>query len=234
MKHNCCCFLVDKLCRLFHNYMDCSPQNSSLQGISQATVPEWVAIFFSRESSWPRDQTLRIGQEATVRTGQGTVDWLKIGKEYNQGYILSPSLFNLYADLVSSVAQSCPTLCDPMDCSMPGFPVHHQLPEYIIWNFWLGESQAGIQIAGRNINNLRYRDDIILTVESEEELKSNNNSVSLIIMSISMTIPCCFDYCSFLTLSEVWNGYASSFIFLFCFLFFPDCFGKSGSKLGKE
>jgi len=52
------------------------------------------------------------------------------------------------------------------------------------------------------------------------QLKSNNNSVSLIIMSISMTIPCCFDYCSFLTLSEVWNGYASSFIFLFCFVCF--------------
>ena len=55
---------------------------------------------------------------------------------------------------------------------MPGFPVHHQLPEYIIWNFWLGESQAGIQIAGRNINNLWYSGDATLMAESKKELKS--------------------------------------------------------------
>ena len=44
-------------------------------------------------------------------------------------------------------AKLCPTLCDPMDCSMPDFPAHHQLPEYIIWDAWLGESQARIEIA---------------------------------------------------------------------------------------
>ena len=59
------------------------------------------------------------GQEATVRTRHGTMDWFKIGKGVLQGYILS-SYF-------TSVAQSGPNLCDPMDCSTPGFPVHHQL-----------------------------------------------------------------------------------------------------------
>ena len=80
------------------------------------------------------------GQEATVRTGHGTTDWIQIGKRVCQGCILSPGLFNLYA-------------------------------EYIIWNARLDEEQAGIRIAKRNINNLRYTDDITLTTESEEELK---------------------------------------------------------------
>ena len=61
------------------------------------------------------------GQEAIVRTRHGTMDWFKIGKGVLQGCILS-SYF-------TSVAQSCPTLCDPMDCSTPGFPVHYQLPK---------------------------------------------------------------------------------------------------------
>ena len=81
------------------------------------------------------------GQEATVRTGQGTTDWFQIGKGVCQGYILSPCLFNLYA-------------------------------EYIMRNAGLDEAQAGIKIAGRNINNLRYADDTTLMAESEEELKS--------------------------------------------------------------
>ena len=69
------------------------------------------------------------GQEATVRAGHGTMDWFQIGKGVHQGCILSPCLFNLYA-------------------------------EYIMQNAALDESQAGIKIAGRNINNLRYPDDI--------------------------------------------------------------------------
>ena len=64
-------------------------------------------------------RNLYAGQEATVRTRYGTMDWFKIGKGVLQGCIL-PSYF-------TSVAQSGPTLCDPVDCSMPGFPVHHQL-----------------------------------------------------------------------------------------------------------
>ena len=85
-------------------------------------------------------RNLYAGQEATVRTGHGTVDCFQIGKGVHQGYILSPCLFNLYA-------------------------------EYIMWNARPDEAQAGIKIARRNINNLRYADDITLMAESEEELK---------------------------------------------------------------
>ena len=86
-------------------------------------------------------RNLYAGQEATVRTEHGTTDWFKIGKGVHQGCILSPGLFNLYA-------------------------------EYIMRNAGLEEAQAGIQIARRNINNLRYADDTTLMAESEEELKS--------------------------------------------------------------
>ena len=85
-------------------------------------------------------RNLYSGQEATVGTGHGTTDWFQIGKGVRQGCILSPCLFNFYA-------------------------------EYIMRNFGLEETQAGIKIAGRNINNLRYADDTILMAESEE-LKS--------------------------------------------------------------
>ena len=84
---------------------------------------------------------LYAGQEATVRTRPGTTDWFQIGKGVRQGYILSPCLFNLYA-------------------------------EYLMRNAGLEEAPSGIKIAGRNINNLRYADDITLMAESEEELKS--------------------------------------------------------------
>ena len=84
---------------------------------------------------------LYAGQEATVRTGHGTIDLFQIGKGVRQGCILSPCLFNLYA-------------------------------EYIMRNAGLDEAQAGIKIAGRNINNLRYADATILMAEHEEELKS--------------------------------------------------------------
>ena len=79
-------------------------------------------------------RNLYAGQEATVRTGHGTTDWLKIEK----GCILSPCLFNLKI-------------------------------RYIMQNAGLNESQAGIKIAKRNISNLRYADDTIITAESEEE-----------------------------------------------------------------
>uniref|UniRef100_A0AC11ESB3 Uncharacterized protein n=1 Tax=Ovis aries TaxID=9940 RepID=A0AC11ESB3_SHEEP len=86
-------------------------------------------------------RNLYAGQEATVRTGHGTTDWFQIGKGVHQGCILSPCLFNLYA-------------------------------EYIMRNTGLEEAQAGIKVARRNINNLRYADDTTLMAESEEELKS--------------------------------------------------------------
>ena len=82
-------------------------------------------------------RNLYAGQEATVRTGHGTTVCFQIGKEVRQGCILSPCLFNLYA-------------------------------EYIMRNTGLEETQAGIKIAGRNINNLRYADDTILTQEAKK------------------------------------------------------------------
>ena len=86
-------------------------------------------------------RNLYAGQEATVRTGHGKTDWFQIGKGVCQGCILSPCLFNFYA-------------------------------EYIMRNAGLDEAQAGIKIAGRNIDNLRYPDDTTLMAEGEEELKS--------------------------------------------------------------
>ena len=84
---------------------------------------------------------LYAGQEATVITGHETTDWFQIGKGVHQGRMLSPCLFNLYA-------------------------------EYIMRNTGLDEAQAGIKIAGRNINNLRYTDNTTLMAKSEKELKS--------------------------------------------------------------
>ena len=83
-------------------------------------------------------RNLYAGQEATVRTGHGTTDWFQIGKGVRQGCILSPCLFNIYA-------------------------------EYIMWK-GLEDSQDGIKIAKRNINNLRYADDTTLMAEIEEKL----------------------------------------------------------------
>ena len=99
-------------------------------------------------------RNLYAGREATVRTGHGTTDWFKIGKGVHQGCILSPCLFNLYA-------------------------------EYIMRKAGLEETQAGIKIAGRNINHLRYADNITLMAESEElksllmKVKEENEKVGL-------------------------------------------------------
>ena len=90
-------------------------------------------------------RNLYAGQKVTVRTGHETTDWFQIGKGVHQHCILSPCLFNFYA-------------------------------EYITRNAGLEEAQAGIKIAGRNINNLRYADDTTLMADSEEELKSLDKS----------------------------------------------------------
>ena len=115
---------------------------------SSRPLTVWITINWKilREMRMPDHLTcllrnLYAGQEATVRTGHGTTDWFQIGKGVRQGCILSPCLFNLYA-------------------------------EYIMKNAMLGEAQAGIKIAGRNISNLRYADDTSLLAESEEELQS--------------------------------------------------------------
>ena len=86
-------------------------------------------------------RNLYVGEEITVRTEHGKMDWFQIGKRVHQDCKLSPYLFNLYA-------------------------------EYIMQNPGLDEAQAGVKIAGRNINILRYADDTTLMAESEEELKS--------------------------------------------------------------
>ena len=80
-------------------------------------------------------------QETTLRTRHGTTDWFQIRKGVHQGCILSPCLFNLYADFITR-------------------------------NAGLDEAHTGIKIAGRNINNLRYADDITLMADNEEKLKS--------------------------------------------------------------
>ena len=87
-------------------------------------------------------RNLYAGQKATVKTGHGTTDWFQIGKGVHQGCILSPCLFNLYA-------------------------------EYIMRKPGLEETQAGIKIARRNNNNLRYADETTFMAQSEEELKSH-------------------------------------------------------------
>ena len=103
-------------------------------------------------------RNLYAGQEATVRTGHGTTDWFQIGKGVRQGCILSPCLFNLYA-------------------------------ENIMQNARLDEPQAGIKIAGRNINNLRYADDTTFMAESEEELKSLLMKVESEKVGLKLNIP---------------------------------------------
>ena len=86
-------------------------------------------------------RNLYAGQEATVRSVHETTDWFQIGKGVLQGYILSPCLFNIYAEYIMRIAG-------------------------------MEEAQAGIKMAERNINNLRYADVTMLMAESEEELKS--------------------------------------------------------------
>ena len=111
---------------------DCVDHNKLWKILKKVGIPDHLTCLL---------RNLYEGQEATVRTGHGTTDWFQIAKGVCQGCILSPCLFNLYA-------------------------------EYIMRNIGLEETQAGIKIAGRNINNLRYADDTTLVAESKEELKS--------------------------------------------------------------
>ena len=112
---------------------DCVDHNKLWKILQEMGIPDHLTCLL---------RNLYAGQEATVRTEHGATDWFQIGKEVHQGYILSPCLFNLYA-------------------------------EYTMRNAGLDEAQAGIKIAGRNINNLRYiADTTTLMAESEEELTS--------------------------------------------------------------
>ena len=129
-------------------------QDSSRKTFTSAllTIPKPLTVWITKnwkilkEMEIPDHLTcvlrnLYASQETTARTEHGTTDWFQIGERVCQSCILSPCLFNLYA-------------------------------EYIMQNPGLDEVQAGIKIAGRNINNLRYADDTTLMAESEEDLKS--------------------------------------------------------------
>src|SRR5574339_460204 len=111
---------------------DCVDHNKLWEILKEMGIPDHLTCLL---------RNLYADQEATVRTGHGTTDWFQIGKGVHQGCILSPCLFNLYA-------------------------------EYTMRNAGLEEAQAGLKIAGRNINQLRYADDTTILAESEEELKS--------------------------------------------------------------
>ena len=111
---------------------DCVDHNKLWKILQEMGIPDHLTCLL---------RNLCAGQEATVRTRHGTMDWFQIGKGVLQSCILSPSLLNLYAD-------------------------------YTMRNAGVDEAQAGIQIARRNINNLRYEDDTTLMAESKEELKS--------------------------------------------------------------
>ena len=111
---------------------DCVDHNKLWKILQRMGIPDHLTCLL---------RNLYADQEATVRTGHGTTDCFQIGKGVCQGCILSPCLFNLYA-------------------------------EYIMRNAGLEEAQAGIKIASRNINNLRYADGTTLIAESEEKLKS--------------------------------------------------------------
>ena len=112
--------------------LDCVDHNKLWKILKEMGIPDLLTCLL---------RNLYAGQEATVKTEHGRTDWFQIGKGVRQDCILSPCLFNLYA-------------------------------EYIMRNAGLEEAQAGIKIAGRNINNLRSADDTTLMAESEGELKS--------------------------------------------------------------
>ena len=111
---------------------DCVDHNKLRKALKEMEIPDLLTCLM---------RNLYAGQEATVRSLYGTTDWFKIEKGARQGCLLSPCLFNLYA-------------------------------EHIMRNSWLGELQAGIKTGRRNISNLRHVDDITLTAENEEEIKS--------------------------------------------------------------
>ena len=112
--------------------VDCVDHNKLWKILKETGIPDHLTCLL---------RNLYAGQEATVRTGHGTTDWFQIEKGVRQCCILSPCIFNLYA-------------------------------EYIMRTSGQEEAQAGIQIAGRYINNLRYADDTTLMADGEEELKS--------------------------------------------------------------
>ena len=125
-KNICFCFID------YAKVFDCMDHNKLWKILKEMGIPDHLTCLL---------RNLYTGQEATVRTAHGTIDWFQIRKGVCLCCILSPCLFSLYA-------------------------------EYIMRNAGLDEAQAGIKIAGRNINNLIYADDTTFMAESKEELKS--------------------------------------------------------------
>ena len=136
------CWIIEKARELQKNIyfcfidyakaFDCVDHNKLWKILKEMATPDHLTCLL---------RNLYAGQEATVSTGHGTTDCFQIGKGECQGCILSPCLFNLYA-------------------------------EYIMWNDGLDEAQAGIKVAGRTINNIKYADDTTLMAVNEEELKN--------------------------------------------------------------
>ena len=176
--------------------MDCSLPGSSVHGILQGRILEWVAIFFSRGSSQPRDQTANIrwvikkAREFQKNIYFCFIDYAKafdyvdhnklwkIFKEMGIPDNLTCLLRNLHAGQEASVRTGCGTTnwfqigkTVHQGCILSPYLFYFYV-EYIMQNAGLDEAQAGIKIARRNINNLRYADDTTLMAENEEELKS--------------------------------------------------------------
>ena len=134
------CILIIDVNLFISIYYSLCPQPFEIPGITINYGKFWKR--WEYQTTWPASwETCMQLRTCPVRTGHGTTDWFQIGKGVHQGCILSPWLFNSYA-------------------------------EYIIRNAGLEEAQAGIKIAGRNINSLRYADNTTLMAESEDELKS--------------------------------------------------------------
>ena len=111
--------LLIHLCSTLCHPIDCSTPGSPAPGISQARKLEWITILFSKGSSQSRDWT-----QVSCTVGRFFTNWAT--RE-----VMAPSIQYMFSSVqFRSVAQSCPTLCDPMNRSMPGLPVHHQLPEF--------------------------------------------------------------------------------------------------------
>ena len=115
-------YSVTQSCLTLCDTLDCSPPGSSIQGIFQARIREWVAIFFSRGPPQPRDQ-IRVPRIFCI--GRWILyHWAT--REALERFLRTTNSFIQF----SSVAQMCPTLCDSRNCSTPGLPVHHQPPEF--------------------------------------------------------------------------------------------------------
>ena len=113
--------LVAQSCLTLCDLMDCNPPDSSILWISQTGILEWLAIPFYRFFQ-PRDQTRVSHIAGRFFTNWATTEALLVYQ-------------------FSSVAQLCPILCNPMDCSIPGFPVHHELPELTQTHvYWVGDA----------------------------------------------------------------------------------------------